>query len=68
MVACLRRYAGRNGMAETKEYTVTIGGLEHTMLLDDLDAERMGAKPVEAKAAVKPANKARTAQNKSGGN
>lgn len=55
-------------MAETKEYTVIIGGLEHTLLLDAADAERIGATPVEAKAAPKPANKARTAQSKSGGN
>ena len=48
-----------------KAYTVTIGGLEHTMLLDDDDAKRYGdaAQPA-SKAASKPANKARTTDNK----
>jgi len=45
-----------------KEYIVDIGGLEHTMLLSDEDAKRMGA--TEVKQAEKPANKARTASNK----
>ena len=53
-----------------KEYDVTIGGIVHSMLLDDGDAERYGDKAtphepeVEAKEAEKPANKARTARNK----
>lgn len=47
-----------------KEYTVTIGGLEHTMLLTDEDAERMAAKPVALKESVQPANKARDARDK----
>lgn len=48
-----------------KEYTVTIGGVDHTLLLTDEDAKRHGdaAKPV-TKAAPKPADKARTASNK----
>lgn len=48
-----------------KEYTVTIGGIEHTVQLTDEDAKRLGAKPVETKQAA-PANKARTASNKKG--
>lgn len=40
------------------EYTVLIGGIEHTMLLDEADAKRLDAK------AVKPANKAAAPQNK----
>lgn len=49
-----------------KPYTVTIGGREHTMLLTDEGAKQYGdnAKPVQAKAAEKPKNKARTAPNK----
>jgi hypothetical protein len=46
-----------------KEYTVVIGGIEHTMQLDADDAKRLGA--TEAKAAEAPANKSRTAKNKS---
>lgn len=51
-----------------KEYVVTIGGLPHTLLLSESDARRYGeaARPKpEAKEAVRPANKARTAPNKS---
>lgn len=49
-----------------KEYTVNIGGLEHTVQLNDEDAERYGetAKPVSTKSAEKPSNKARSASNK----
>lgn len=44
-------------------YTVTIGGVEHTMQLSDEDAKRLDAQPVKAAAA--PANKARaTTKNK----
>lgn len=50
-------------MADTSEYTVTIGGIEHTVLLSKEDAERYDAKPVAAKSA-KPANKAASAANK----
>lgn len=44
------------------EYTVTVNGIEHTMLLDDEDAKRYGdnAKKVEktaTKKAAAPANK-----------
>lgn len=50
-------------MADMKEYTVVVGGLEHTLLLTPEDAERRGA--TEVKAADKPAsNKARTPTNK----
>lgn len=47
-----------------KEYTVTIGGVEHTLLLSSEDAKRYGDDAVETKQA-EPANKSRTAQNKS---
>ena len=50
-----------------KEYTLIIGGIPHTVLLDEVDAKRLNAKPVETKQAPAPLNKARTAQNKSGG-
>lgn len=42
-----------------KEYTVEIGGLEHTLLLSDEDADRMGVKSAakQDKAAVPPKNK-----------
>lgn len=46
-----------------KEYTVVINGVEHTMQLDAEDAKRLDA--TEVKAASAPANKARTAKNKS---
>lgn len=45
-----------------KEYTVVVGGLEHTVLLSDEDAKRLGA--TEVKQAEAPANKSRTAANK----
>lgn len=49
---------------ETSEYTVEIGGLEHTVLLSEEDAKRYpDAKPVAAKS-VKPANKAAAPANK----
>lgn len=47
-----------------KEYTVNIGGLEHTMLLSDEDAKRMDAQPVGTKAAAAPSNKSRSADTK----
>jgi hypothetical protein len=48
-----------------KEYRVTIGGLEHTVLLSDEDAKQLGdaAKPV-TKAAPAPSNKSRTPRTK----
>ena len=48
-----------------KPYTVTIGGREHTMLLTEEGAKQYGdnAKPVQTKAATRPANKSRTADN-----
>lgn len=51
-----------------REYEVTIGGLPHTLQLDDADAARYGdaARPVEAKQAPAPKNKARTAKSKAG--
>lgn len=48
-----------------KEYTVEIGGLEHTLLLSDEDAKARGL--TETKAAPAPVNKARasaTVKNK----
>ena len=49
-----------------KEYTVLIAGLPHTVLLDDAEAKRLDAKPVETKQAPAPANKARVPDNKKG--
>lgn len=46
-----------------KEYTVKIGGVEHTLLLSSEDAERYGDDAVLVKQA-EPANKSRTASNK----
>lgn len=46
-----------------KPYTVTISGIEHTLLLDAEDAARYGEDAVEVKQA-RPANKAATADNK----
>lgn len=49
-----------------KPYTVTIGGLGHTMLLTEQAARELYgdlAQPIEAKAA-EPKNKARTPRNK----
>lgn len=56
-------------MSDTrKPYVVTIGGVEHEMLLDDVDAARYGdraeAGKAKSKEAEKPANKARSARNK----
>lgn len=51
-----------------KRYTVEINGIEHTMQLDEDDAKRLGAKvkaEPQKKAAKAPANKARSAKNKS---
>jgi hypothetical protein len=51
-------------MAEsTQEYTVTINGIEHTMLLTQEDADRYGDAAVKAGST---SNKARTTSNKSG--
>jgi len=47
-----------------KPYTVTISGIEHTLLLDAEDAARYGEDAVEVKQASAPANKARTAETK----
>jgi len=41
-----------------KEYVVTIGGIEHTMLLDEDEAKARDAKPVQSKSST-PANKSR---------
>ena len=49
-----------------KEYTINIAGLSHTVLLDEVEAKRIGAKPVETKQAPSPANKARVPANKKG--
>lgn len=42
-----------------QEYIILIGGLEHTVLLSEEDAKRLGAVK-----AMKPANKARFPSNK----
>lgn len=53
-------------MTELREYVVTIGGIKHTLLLDEANAERLNAVPVQAKQHV-PANKQRrTVANKRG--
>ena len=53
-------------MAEgRKRYTVTIGGVKHTMLLTPAGARRYGDKAVEVKAR-EPENKSRQPRNKSG--
>lgn len=48
------------------EYTVLIGGIDHTMQLSDTDAERLGAKKAERDdvKAASAQNKARTALDK----
>tara|TARA_R100001244_G_scaffold6385_3_gene7477 strand:+ start:249 stop:422 length:174 start_codon:yes stop_codon:yes gene_type:complete len=51
-------------MDERKLYTVLIGGLPHSMLLDSADAKRLGGRAVEAKQA-EPENKSRKPANKS---
>lgn len=53
-------------VSNRKEYTVTIGGLAHTLLLSDEDAARYGEAAVAVKERPKPANKARKPRNKSG--
>lgn len=55
-------------MADRSEYTVTIGGVAHTMRLSSDDAKRYGdaVEPVKAKAAAAPKNKARSASNEKG--
>lgn len=53
-------------MSALKEYVVNIGGIDHTMLLDEDEAKRRGASLVEAKART-PQNKAAAApENKKG--
>lgn len=49
-----------------KEYTVTINGVEHTLLLSDEDAERYAQREgVEVKGkSSSPSNKARAASDK----
>lgn len=54
-------------MADNRsEYTVLVGGVEHTMLLTDADAERYGenAKKSSGRKAAEPENKSRTVANK----
>lgn len=47
---------------QLEEYTVTINGAEHTLLLSPEDAESYGDAATKSKAA--PANKARTVKDK----
>jgi hypothetical protein len=47
-----------------KEYSVNIGGLEHTVLLSDEDAKARGLSATETKESPAPKNKARDAQSK----
>lgn len=51
-------------MSEMKEYEVEIGGLMHTVLLDDATAEARDLTP-KSKAAAPAGNKARKPSNKS---
>ena len=44
-----------------KQYQLTMGGVEHTVLLTPQDAERYGELAVEVKEAKAAANKARSA-------
>lgn len=46
-----------------REYTITRGGVELTVLLSDEDAKAFGARPVEA-AEKRPENKGRRPVNK----
>ena len=50
-------------MADLKEYTVTIGGVEHTLQLSDEDAQRYGDAATPAKSST-ASNKSATASNK----
>jgi hypothetical protein len=50
-------------MPELREYNVTINGVPTTMRLDEKEAERLKAQPVDS-AAREATAKARTAQNK----
>ena len=50
-----------------REYEVTLpGGLATTMQLDEADTKRLNARPVDAKQAPAPANKASQPQEKKG--
>lgn len=46
------------------EYTIQIGGIPHTVLLSDKDAEKYGDGAVPVKAAKAPANKGRSTRSK----
>jgi len=50
--------------SELKLYKLTINGITHTIQADEAYAKRYGL--TEAKAAEKPANKARAPRNKQG--
>ena len=52
-------------MADLKEYTVTIGGVEHTMQLSDEDAKRYGD-AAKAEKSSTASNKSATASNRCG--
>jgi len=49
---------------DRKAYTVDIGGVKHTMLLNPVDAKRYGDRAVEVKERT-PENKSRRPRNKS---
>lgn len=52
-------------MADNRsEYTVDIGGVPHTLLLDEETADRYGDRAVRVKQSKTPENKARSAENK----
>ena len=52
-----------------REYEIEVQGIPHRFQLDDETAKEYGdrAKPVDEKAAEKPANRARSTANKSKG-
>lgn len=50
-------------MSDLKKYRLTLGAVEHTVLLSDDDAARYGDRAVLVKQAA-PANKKRTPANK----
>lgn len=51
-------------MSDLKEYRLTLGCVEHTVLLSDADAARYGGRAVPVKQAAPAANKKRTPANK----
>lgn len=60
-----QRIERRESIVGVKRYETTVNGTETILLLSDEDAKAVGLKvAAESKSAAKPANKSRTAQNK----